>query len=170
MVVCVVASRLDLLRRAVEHSVSDVVPLFHALPRLLLGEAEAMAMRALIAPQRERLRKEPSRLVLAISLLGSTLPCHSLCTALEDGILFSILTWSRMIRYRVEMMTAPLTNGSLNQRKVALHTLTGLKRWSCHSRELPRKLLESPAMAFTEQEAAVNQVKALHVYDFDNTC
>jgi hypothetical protein len=67
-------------------------------------------------------------------------------------------------------MTAPLTNGSLNQRKVALHTLTGLKRWSCHSRELPRKLPESPAMAFTEQEVAVNQVKALHVYDFDNTC
>ncbi|KAJ5703857.1 hypothetical protein N7493_010995 [Penicillium malachiteum] len=35
----------------------------------------------------------------------------------------------------------------------AQHTLTGLKRWSVASRELP----------------AVSQVKAIHVYDFDNT-
>ncbi|KAF6219341.1 hypothetical protein HO133_005166 [Letharia lupina] len=52
-------------------------------------------------------------------------------------------------------MTASFTNGPgpMNQRKVVSHTLTGLKRWSCHSRELP----------------PVDQVKALHVYDFDNT-
>ena len=39
-------------------------------------------------------------------------------------------------------MTAPLTNisnGTLNQRKVISHTITGLKRWSCHGGELPRK-------------------------------
>ena len=63
-----------------------------------------------------------------------------------------------------------MTNSSLNQRKVVLHTLTGLKRWSCHSRELPRKLHELPTRKFTNQETAVSQVKALHVYDFDNTC
>jgi hypothetical protein len=92
MMVSVIASRLDLLKRAIEHSLSDLVPLFHTLPRMVLGEAEGMAMRALIAPQRERLRKEPLRLVLSIALLVSTPPCHFLCTALEDGILFSILT------------------------------------------------------------------------------
>ena len=62
-----------------------------------------------------------------------------------------------------------MTNGSLNQRKVVSHTLTGLKRWSCQSRELPRKLYELPTRIFTNQETAINQVKALHVYDFDNT-
>ncbi len=53
-------------------------------------------------------------------------------------------------------MSAPLANGSVNSttaRKIVAHTLTGLKRWSCHSRDLP----------------PVSQVKALHVYDFDNT-
>ncbi|KAL9040747.1 MAG: hypothetical protein Q9180_001724 [Flavoplaca navasiana] len=38
-------------------------------------------------------------------------------------------------------------------RKLASYTITGLKRWSCLTRELP----------------PVSQVKALHVYDFDNT-
>ncbi|KAL9003492.1 MAG: hypothetical protein Q9188_003649 [Gyalolechia gomerana] len=38
-------------------------------------------------------------------------------------------------------------------RKLASYTITGLKRWSCLARELP----------------SVSQVKALHVYDFDNT-
>ncbi|KAI9877461.1 MAG: hypothetical protein M1830_003845 [Pleopsidium flavum] len=52
-------------------------------------------------------------------------------------------------------MTAPLTNGSMNSigRKMASHTITGLKRWSCQSKELP----------------PVSQIKAIHVYDFDNT-
>ncbi|KAL8840232.1 MAG: hypothetical protein Q9170_001439 [Blastenia crenularia] len=38
-------------------------------------------------------------------------------------------------------------------RKLASYTITGLKRWSCLAQELP----------------PVSQVKALHVYDFDNT-
>ncbi|KAL8854041.1 MAG: hypothetical protein Q9221_001164 [Calogaya cf. arnoldii] len=38
-------------------------------------------------------------------------------------------------------------------RKLASYTITGLKRWSCLTRELP----------------PISQVKALHVYDFDNT-
>ncbi|KAL8675428.1 MAG: hypothetical protein Q9168_000259 [Polycauliona sp. 1 TL-2023] len=38
-------------------------------------------------------------------------------------------------------------------RKLASYTVTGLKRWSCLTSELP----------------PVSQVKALHVYDFDNT-
>ena len=53
-------------------------------------------------------------------------------------------------------MTAPFANGPVNStaaRKIVAHTITGLKRWSCHSRDLP----------------PVSQVKALHVYDFDNT-
>lgn len=34
------------------------------------------------------------------------------------------------------------------------HTPTALKRWSCQDRQLP----------------SVDQIKAIHVYDFDNTC
>ncbi|KAI4207958.1 MAG: hypothetical protein LQ346_000295 [Caloplaca aetnensis] len=37
--------------------------------------------------------------------------------------------------------------------KLGFYTITGLKRWSCIARELP----------------PISQVKALHVYDFDNT-
>ena len=78
-----------------------------------------------------------------------------------------------MIRLCLEKMSALFTNGSMNQRKVVSHTLTGLKRWSCHSRELPRTyhlLPPYPAVHLTKSKTAVDQVKALHVYDFDNTC
>jgi hypothetical protein len=37
--------------------------------------------------------------------------------------------------------------------KPIYHTVTALKRWSCDDRDLP----------------AVNAIKAIHVYDFDNT-
>ncbi|KAI4252956.1 MAG: hypothetical protein L6R42_007759 [Xanthoria sp. 1 TBL-2021] len=45
------------------------------------------------------------------------------------------------------------TANAMAGRKLASYTITGLKRWSCLARELP----------------PVSQVKALHVYDFDNT-
>lgn len=35
-----------------------------------------------------------------------------------------------------------------------MHTVTALKRWSCDEKDLP------PA----------SEIKAIHVYDFDNTC
>ena len=38
--------------------------------------------------------------------------------------------------------------------KATYHTVTALKRWSCDDKELP----------------AVSEVKAIHIYDFDNTC
>ena len=38
--------------------------------------------------------------------------------------------------------------------KPTYHTVTALKRWSCDDKDLP----------------AVNDVRAIHVYDFDNTC
>lgn len=38
--------------------------------------------------------------------------------------------------------------------KPTYHTVTALKRWSCDDKDLP----------------AVSEVKAIHVYDFDNTC
>ncbi|KAG8529276.1 uncharacterized protein KY384_005911 [Bacidia gigantensis] len=50
-------------------------------------------------------------------------------------------------------MTANLSDAIISDGKVAPHTLTGLKRWSCQGKELP----------------PVSQIKALHVYDFDNT-
>ena len=34
-----------------------------------------------------------------------------------------------------------------------MHTITNLKRWSCHDKQLPR----------------VDDIKYIHVYDFDNT-
>ena len=78
-----------------------------------------------------------------------------------------------MIRLCRDKMIAPFTNGSVNQRKLGSHTLTGLKRWSCHNRELPRRLhLLSIRLVVivTKSNLAIDQVKALHVYDFDNTC
>ena len=35
-----------------------------------------------------------------------------------------------------------------------LRTVTSLKRWSCSDRQLP----------------PIHTIKAIHVYDFDNTC
>ncbi len=78
-----------------------------------------------------------------------------------------------MLRYWLgkipEKMAAPSNNGSMNQRKVVSHTLTGLKRWSCHSRELPRKLYHVSTLNLSDLMIAVNVVRAIHVYDFDNT-
>jgi len=36
----------------------------------------------------------------------------------------------------------------------AAHTTTALKRWSCADKQLP----------------AVERIKSIHIYDFDNTC
>lgn len=47
--------------------------------------------------------------------------------------------------------TAPAVAGPNG--KPTYHTITALKRWSCDDRDLP----------------AVNAIKAVHVYDFDNT-
>jgi hypothetical protein len=38
--------------------------------------------------------------------------------------------------------------------KATYHTVTALKRWSCDDKELP----------------PVSDIKAIHVFDFDNTC
>jgi hypothetical protein len=38
--------------------------------------------------------------------------------------------------------------------KSTYHTVTALKRWSCDDKELP----------------PVSDIKAIHVFDFDNTC
>ena len=56
-------------------------------------------------------------------------------------------------------------------RNMVAHTITGLNRWSCQNGELPRLNLHTYLMLiFAKACAAVSQVKALHVYDFDNTC
>ena len=68
-------------------------------------------------------------------------------------------------------MVAPLADRPMSQRKV-IHTITGLKRWSCHSRELPRKtrsFVPPISNRCTEFSTAIQRIKALHVYDFDNT-
>ena len=45
MAVCGIASFLDLLKRALEHFLSDLVPLFHTLTVKIFREVKAMAMR-----------------------------------------------------------------------------------------------------------------------------
>ena len=69
------------------------------------------------------------------------------------------------------------------------HTLTGLKRWSCLTRELPRTnilcvilrtlgvfepwngfLYRIHIIWLTNCPIAPQQIKAIHIYDFDNTC
>jgi len=37
---------------------------------------------------------------------------------------------------------------------ISVHTTTALKRWSCADKQLP----------------AVERIKSIHIYDFDNTC
>lgn len=78
-----------------------------------------------------------------------------------------------MVQDWLRKMTVPLStvaNGSLTQRPVIGNTITGLKRWSCHSNDLPRR----HDSLFADRKTltlcpAVSQIKALHVYDFDNT-
>ncbi|GME35499.1 putative tat pathway signal sequence [Neofusicoccum parvum] len=53
-------------------------------------------------------------------------------------------------------MSQPITNGSANGAvagKASSHTVTMLKRWSCQDKDLP----------------SAQQIKSIHVYDFDNT-
>ncbi|MCJ1471660.1 hypothetical protein MMC13_000300 [Lambiella insularis] len=52
-------------------------------------------------------------------------------------------------------MSQPLNNGSANPlgRMMGSHTITNVKKWSCQDKQIP----------------SVSQVKALHIYDFDNT-
>ena len=63
-----------------------------------------------------------------------------------------------------------MTNGLVTERRPTTNTLTGLKRWSCLSKELPC-MLSSPFMhPDADQRLAVSKIRALHIYDFDNTC
>ena len=74
-----------------------------------------------------------------------------------------------MLRFLRGRMTVPITNGSVGQRRN--YTITGLKRWSCQARQLPcMSLLLTCALFNAHFALAVSQVKAIHVYDFDNTC
>lgn len=71
-------------------------------------------------------------------------------------------------------------NGSLPQdhSRMPTRTITGLKRWSVASRELPGgfdlHVLKIHVLVrwltVSLRIAAISQVKAIHVYDFDNTC
>lgn len=76
---------------------------------------------------------------------------------------------SRWLGNIAHTMAEPWSNGSVSQRKVVSHTLTGLKRWSCHSGDLPRRLCHPFNSELSDLVLAVNAVKAIHVYDFDNT-
>lgn len=76
---------------------------------------------------------------------------------------------SRWLGKVAQKMAEPWSNGSVSQRKVVSHTLTGLKRWSCHSGDLSRKLCNPFIFELSDLAPAVNAVKAIHVYDFDNT-
>lgn len=51
------------------------------------------------------------------------------------------------------------------------HTVTALNRWSVANRQLPRKknTLLTDVVEANQLITAVGKIKALHVYDFDNT-
>lgn len=75
-------------------------------------------------------------------------------------------------------MAPPLPHGSsaVDPRKPT-YSPTSLKRWSCQSNgDLPGTKSPGNEIKFTRPEAnlgiytAVSQIKAIHVYDFDNTC
>lgn len=68
-------------------------------------------------------------------------------------------------------------DGSLSQdqSRIPSRTITGLKRWSVANRDLPgvfiyKESIQSGWLMVLRRIAAISQVKAIHVYDFDNTC
>ncbi|KAF9892964.1 hypothetical protein FE257_000556 [Aspergillus nanangensis] len=75
------------------------------------------------------------------------------------------------------IVTRALTNGG--HLHSPSHTITGLKRWSIANRDLPGKAIDFPSdfvsyrcanrVLFLRSHTAVSQIKAIHVYDFDNT-
>ncbi|KAJ5377584.1 uncharacterized protein N7496_004993 [Penicillium cataractarum] len=54
-----------------------------------------------------------------------------------------------------------MSYGTATSQRGPSHTLTSLKRWSVATRELPELI--------GVRDLAVSQIKAIHVYDFDNT-
>lgn len=71
-----------------------------------------------------------------------------------------------------QLPEAPLQG---DPRRLGTHTTTGLKRWSCQNKDLPCEHVcgsISPIdfrTNFFLLPAAVSDIKAIHVYDFDNT-
>lgn len=68
-------------------------------------------------------------------------------------------------------------DGSLpqDQSRITSRTITGLKRWSVANQNLPgvfiyKESIQSGWLMVLRRIAAISQVKAIHVYDFDNTC
>ena len=66
----------------------------------------------------------------------------------------------------LECMATPMHSTT---KKMVSHTITALQRWSCGTRDLPGNMSTSIHKLQTEQTLAVSQIKALHIYDFDNT-
>lgn len=82
---------------------------------------------------------------------------------------------------RLGSSTSVMSYSATNPQRSPSHTLTSLKRWSVATKELPgeravwthqRGLWTLPReMKLTVVlGSAVSQIKAIHVYDFDNTC
>lgn len=88
--------------------------------------------------------------VLTHSILSNpALPCM-LYTAIKR---LPPLSFRRSLHTMLATSTRPAPNAGPNG-KGAYHTVTALKRWSCDDKDLPNAA----------------DVKAIHVYDFDNTC
>jgi hypothetical protein len=64
------------------------------------------------------------------------------------------LTLDTHIRFRFFSTRISIFNTRISIFNMSAHTVTSLKRWSCQDTQLP----------------PVEQIKAIHVYDFDNTC
>jgi hypothetical protein len=62
-------------------------------------------------------------------------------------------------------------NGLADHSPQLHHTVTALSRWSVANRQLPRekKIFMPYVLEANECNAVIGKIKALHVYDFDNT-
>lgn len=86
---------------------------------------------------------------------------------------------ARAVSPRKTKMAPPLGNG-LDSRRAMTYSTTALKRWSCQNNgeQLPGGLILYYYDSFHAKElltpirmlAAIPEIKAIHVYDFDNTC
>lgn len=61
------------------------------------------------------------------------------------------------------------TNGGNAPSKNIHHTVTALNRWSVANKQLPSMRTIPVRKSYTYPYLAYDKIKAIHVYDFDNT-
>lgn len=113
------------------------------------------------------------------ALQHGVISLHPACVVLCHVMLRSAraVVAARFAKY--PKMATPMVGGPLrSEGRKSTYTTTALKRWSCQSAdELPGGSLFNLSLSFPWPDSekliailtAVTQIKAIHVYDFDNT-